>query len=408
MKRWVFLFALSLLFSSPQSAYPAEAFDDEESPFDYRTLLRISIWESVNPDLPVKIYQNRESRGSYVVGRFIGEYVSDSVMADINIVGVMSSFSASTLIVNSEFIDVERSSALTIEGRTDSAASSQMEVDHISGTLYFGPTDITIGRQPINMATCYYFTPNDFFAPFGAQTFYRAYKPGVDAARLEISLGDLSQLTLVAVLGYTPTIGESVTGWSEEPDSDRTSYLARYSVVLVNFDISVLGGRLASDSVLGGALQGELPWGLGLRAEGHYRWPGELASAADEERAEVTLQIGKRFESSLDIKVEYFYHGAGADRAADYYPGASGIYFANEYLAIGASYQVSPLLIGQGLVLLNLVDNSQSYSIYAVLSVADESDLSFSLSVPVGETEPELSEFGAYPASFSVEISSYF
>jgi hypothetical protein len=114
------------------------------------------------------------------------------------------------------------------------------------------------------------------------------------------------------------------------------------------------------------------------------------------------------FPSSLDLRAEYFYHGAGADDAADYYPGVSGNYFANEYLAIGASYQLTPLLTGQGLVLINLVDNSQSYSLYGVLSVADESDLSFSLSVPVGETETQLSEFGTYPVSVSVEISSYF
>jgi hypothetical protein len=52
------------------------------------------------------------------------------------------------------------------------------------------------------LASTYYFSPNDFFAPFTADTFYREYKAGVDAVRLDINLGTLSQLTLIGALTY--------------------------------------------------------------------------------------------------------------------------------------------------------------------------------------------------------------
>lgn len=61
---------------------------------------------------------------------------------------------------------------------------------------------LKLGRQAINLASTYYFSPNDFFAPFTADTFYREYKAGVDAVRLDINLGTLSQLTLIGALTY--------------------------------------------------------------------------------------------------------------------------------------------------------------------------------------------------------------
>jgi hypothetical protein len=52
----------------------------------------------------------------------------------------------------------------------------------------------------------YYFTPNDFFASYAAQTFYRSYKPGVDAARLDWQWSELSQISLMTVVVTSATL----------------------------------------------------------------------------------------------------------------------------------------------------------------------------------------------------------
>ena len=403
-------FFFAALFITVAIAPPCFAQDEDESIFDYRTLFRLSVWGNQNPDLPYKAYENSFDNGAYAVARFIGEMNwSESFSAELNIYGVHSGFSSS-LGVSAGARDVERSSLLMLEGRESETTSSQAAVDRLSATLDFGSADITVGRQPINFATCYYFTPNDFFAPFGAATFYRVYKPGVDAVRLEVGVGDLSQFSAVAVMGYEPS-SENITGWSDTPDGDRSSYVARYSFVVSDIDIALLGGSLARDQVVGLGVQGDLPfWELGFRVEGNYRLYHEdnRATDGDESTTEVVLQLEKRFESSLNLTMEYFHHGAGANEVAKYRPGQTGMYLADKYFAFGGSYELTPLFSTQALVLANLVDDSKTFSIYGVYSLSDEAEGSLSFSYPIGDTDPNLSEYGLYPISAGVEIRIYF
>ena len=103
--------------------------------------------------------------------------------------------------------DVERSSAL--EWSLSESNYIHTAIDRLNIHWIKDRVDIIAGRQPINLATTFYFTPNDFFAPFAAQTFYRVYKPGVDALRTEVRLGELSQLSLICALGYSPEKGSA-------------------------------------------------------------------------------------------------------------------------------------------------------------------------------------------------------
>lgn len=406
-------FTLALFFLGViiTTAPPGFAQDAEESIFDYRTLFRLSVWGNQNPDLPYKVYENAYDRGAYTLIRLVGEMnYSESFTAEVNVYGVHSGFSSYFATAGTGAKDVERSSVFTMKGRQDEKTSSQIAVDRLSASLYFGVADITIGRQPINFATCYYFTPNDFFAPFGATTFYRVYKPGVDAIRLEASVGDLSQFSAVAVLGYEPS-AEHITGWSDTPTGDRSSYIARYSFVTSEIDIALMAGSLAGDQMAGLGIQGDLPFGeLGFRVEGHYRSFDEAnrTPGGEEDTVEASFQLEKRFESSLNLQLEYFHHGAGGDSVLKYRPGQSGMYLADKYLAFGGSYELTPLFTIQAVGLANLVDDSKTISLYGAYSLSDEAEGSISLSYPMGDTDPDLTEFGLYPISAGVEVRIYF
>ena len=307
-------------------------------------------------------------------------------------------------------LDVERCGAL--EWSFSDERYVHLAVDHLNIRWSQGPLDLIVGRQPINMATTFYFTPNDFFAPFAAQTFYRVYKPGVDAVRAEVRLGELSQLSLMGVNGYKRGQG-SETGWSDEADGDRASYLGRVSTVYRDFELALLGGVVRDEEIIGGSLQGELFKWLGVRAEGHIENPND---SPKDRISEFSLGIEHRWESSLNIRLEQFYHGRGVGSASDY--GISsfsatgrGSYLGRNYTALGVGYEFSPLLNGELLVITNLNDYSYLISSNATYSLSDEAEIAVNLGAPIGD-KPEgpkvMSEFGLYPYSVNVEVRYYF
>jgi len=269
--------------------------------------------------------------------------------------------------------------------------------------------DIIAGRQPVNLATTFYFTPNDFFAPFAAQAFFRVYKPGVDALRAEIRLENLSQLSLIQVLGYDKQ-ADSDTGWSHRPNAQRNSYLARISTVFHDTEWMLLAGRVRETYIIGGSLQGEWFNWLGVRAEGHYANPKDQSK---KNYTEITLGMEHRWENSLEVRLELFHHGNGASRVSGYgltQATREGIYLARRYVAAGASYEISPLLIGNLVTIMNLVDDSSLISMNAVYSLADETEMAFNLTLPFGE-KPEgmelKSEYGLSPYSINLEWRTY-
>ncbi|GMR20791.1 MAG: hypothetical protein BMS9Abin36_1388 [Gammaproteobacteria bacterium] len=309
---------------------------------------------------------------------------------------------------SSTALDVERSSALEWSFSDDELV--RLAIDHLNLRWSHERWDIIAGRQPINLATTYYFSPNDFFAPFSAQQFFRIYKPGVDAVRAEYRLAELTQLSLISVLGYQ-TDADSDTGWSRSANGERTSYIGRLSTVWRDTEWTVLLGRVKENEVIGASLQGELFDWLGLRSEGHF---GRTMDE-DEDFAALSVGFEHRWENSLHGKLEYFYNSLGAGETTDYLAPGAGLmttsYLARNYVAAGASYQISPLLLGDALWLHNITDSSNLALINAIYSLSDESELALSIAWPLGEAPEQgqlQSEFGTYPRAAFLEWRGFF
>jgi hypothetical protein len=302
-------------------------------------------------------------------------------------------------------VDVDRSDALHWRFAGDDAdlMIDRINIQFSSDFIYF-----KFGRQPINLATTYYFTPNDFFAPFAAQTFYRTYKLGVDAAKLDLQLGELSQLSLMAVVGYQVDL-DSDTGWSDSPDWSETSYLVRASTLLNTFELALLLGTVKDDEVVGVDFQGELFEWLGVRGEGHMRFPDKSGESRD---VKFSLGIEHRFENTLTLRLEQFYQRSGITDPDNYSLGnTNSFYLAQNYTAIGGSYEFTPLLLGDATWLFNNNDSSNLLALYTTYSLSDEAELSMGANLPIGD-QPDNgsleSEFGSYPKSVSVEYRLYF
>jgi hypothetical protein len=305
----------------------------------------------------------------------------------------------------------ERSAALEWTQLDDSDREARMGVDRLSVRLSYERTDLSLGRQPVNLATTIYFTPNDFFAPFAPQAFFRVYKPGVDAVRAEIRLGELSQLSLIDVIGYEPDPSTG-TGWSRTPEIDRSSVLARISFPGLGFEWAALGGRVHDRSLAGLSFQGEWAGWLGIRAEGNYARSG--VDGGDGVAAAVDFE--HRFPNSLMVRLEPFYNSRGYDSISDF-PTLDPVnpslpsFRARYYTTLGLEYEFSPLLNGEMVSIANWVDPSYLFSFNAVYSLADEAELSMVASWPAGsppENGEVRSEFGLLPYWLSAELRIYF
>jgi len=410
------VFSVTLLLST--LSIPALAFyewQSDDGSFDLSALVR-------GFGIVYENYEDKSDAGAAAIARLImharsGQHLGFEVNAYQTYIPASM---ASRLGSLGTPLDVERSSALEWSFSDDDYV--HLAIDRLNISWSYNRLDLIAGRQPINLATTFYFTPNDFFAPFSAQAFYRVYKPGVDAVRAEVRLGNLSQLSLISVLGYDRD-PDSDTGWSRDPDWHRTSYVGRISTIFRDFECALLGGVVREDDVIGGSLQGELFQWLGVRSEGHVADPGD-----SQRYSELSLGIEHRWENSLNLRLEYFYHGKGADSVSDYdiiptdiIPTAAQseiIYLGRYYTALGIGYEFTPLLNAEMLAIANLTDHSYLLSFNAIYSLSDEAELAIDLGVPIGKKPEKMigppeyyeikSEFGLYPYSVRIEVRRYF
>lgn len=307
---------------------------------------------------------------------------------------------------------VERSALFSWEQHASGNSSGTLEIDTLNGRWGNDTIEVIGGRQPVNLATNFYFSPNDFFAPFAAQTFFRVYKPGVDAVRCEMRIDNLSQFSMVGVLGYGRD-ATSGNGWTTDPDWDRTSFVGRFATNYAGFEWALLGGTVREHTVAGVSLQGEFFDWLGFRAEGHYADPENSTAVSG---TEISLGLEHQFANSLSVRMEQYYHGQGyasTDEVRNAYnantlrPGLMG----RKYSAVGFSYEFSPLLFGDFVYLKNWTDHSGLWVANFVYSLADDAEFVSGINLPSGD-EPDgsdiHSEYGSMPTVVSCEVRIYF
>ena len=409
-------FSMAWFFFSLCSTSPADAVHPSEGvkgDFELRGFLRFTGIANRTPGTP-ELYSDQTDGTFGSIGRLlVSAGAGDRFRFDIN---AFQSFLATTgdglTRLGASLRSPERSAALIWAQQEEPDRVVRLGLDWLNAQLSFDRLDITLGRQPVNLATVFYFTPNDFFAPFNPETFFRAYKPGVDSARVEVQLEALSQLSLLGVLGYDEDPSED-NGWSRTPSLGRASGLARVATARFGFEWALLGGTVHEDTIAGGSFQGELFEWLGIRAEGHYASP---RTGGRDPFGKVAVDLEHHFENSLHIRLEQFYNGGGYNSIDDFNKmislgESSSLFMSRHYSALDFTYEVSPLLTADWLTIINWIDESVLITVYSVYSLANEMELSPAFSIPLGkepESEKVKSEFGRLPYSVSVEFRWYF
>lgn len=272
--------------------------------------------------------------------------------------------------------------------------SYQTQADRLNLSFSNESIYLKLGRQPINLATTFYFSPNDFFAPFSVQSFNRDYKQGVDAIYAEVRVGELSQLSALMVNNTNENL--------------PTSSLLRFESAFENISWMILAGEINSQAplspftinpaaekqtVLGGSIQTDIFENIGIRAEGH------ISKQSGQTTQEWVLGLEHYSSSDLTLNLEWFNHGANR-------PTSNLPYAGSQYLALGLSYVFTPLLSGSFSSIFNMDDHSQLHTAYLNYSLSNESTLNAYILQPSKKSTS--TEFDNYAPVVGLESFLYF
>lgn len=288
------------------------------------------------------------------------------------------------------------------------------ERDHLSWqhrfdrlNLNWAPTgklDLTLGRQTVSWATTLFLTPADPFSPFNPADPFRAFRGGVDAARLQFHPGPLSRVEVVV----RPT---------RSVDGREITALGRGLTTWKNWEISGWAGALFDEPAAAGAVSGSLG-PVALRGE------ASLRRIRGETMVRGTLGIDRRLTLSsrdLYLVAEYQHDGLGVAGAGEASSVLESEAFARGELqvlgrdqaAAQAQYQLHPLWSLSLLWLWNLNDRSSLLAPSLSYSASNEVTLTGGLfkgfgDVSPGSEGPPASEYGALGATAYLSLSIYF
>jgi len=207
--------------------------------------------------------------------------------------------------------------------------------DRLNLELEFDPLNVIVGRQALTWGVSYFWPALDLFAPFAPQRLDRDYKPGIDAVRGVLRLGQFSELEVVAAsLGPDP--GED----------SAAGFQLRLNAGPV--DVGFMGGSFHGDDVAGLFVTSDLG-GTGLRGE--VSWTGS-GDAADRERNRASFWRGsvgvdQQLTPYLTLILEGAYNGYGTGS-----PGEYPLYYDSDRISRGEVNGTGRLYGGASLALL--------------------------------------------------------
>lgn len=267
---------------------------------------------------------------------------------------------------------------------------------------------LVVGRQTMTWGVNYFWPVLDLFAPFAPERIDREYKPGIDAIRLTVPVGDFSEVEVV-------TAGQG----KRFPEDFSLASLGRFN--RGSSDIGYMGGRFHTDTVLGGFLTSEAS-GTGLRAEAAFTKSGDERDAEIDRESFLRASggIDRQLTAYLSLTFETHFNGFGATSPEDYRRIAEAdrvrrgevTSLGRYYTGVSLGWQTHPLVRLSGALLTNWGDSS------TLLQTAAEWSATENIVLQVGgiygfgaglDEEGELqSEYGFVPPTLWWAFKIYF
>ena len=303
-------------------------------------------------------------------------------------------------------------------------------VDRFNVRISLPWADLTVGRQAVTFGKAYFWNPLDVIYPFQAWEFDREYKEGADAVRLDIPMGRVTGLNLVAAPGREVVLREDFKDRLSRGGLSwyGSALLARFYTTVRNGDVSVQAGKVYGGYHVGGGFSGESA-SINVRFEAAAfladrsrlrPLPHPLENNLLENHVSAVMGLGWRFPSGLDFNMEYFYNGAAR---AKFIEGAllrmvhgSNTHLSTQLLGAAFKYPVTPILDARLTWILSIPDHSFLLQPHLSLSLSNEANLDAGAAFGVGDA-PFLfdskvpffrTEFGTYPDVVYILLRIYF
>jgi hypothetical protein len=213
---------------------------------------------------------------------------------------------------------------------------------------------LVVGRQTMTWGVNYFWPVLDLFAPFAPERIDREYKPGIDAVRLTVPVGDFSEIEVV-------TAGQG----ERFPEDFSLASLGRFN--RGSADIGYMGGRFHTDTVLGGFVTSDA-FGTGLRAEAAFTKSGDPRDAEidREQFLRASGGIDRQITAYLNLTIEVHFNGFGAKTPKGYRRIAEAdrvqrgevTSLGRYYTGVSLGWQAHPLFTFSGAFLTNWEDPS--------------------------------------------------
>ena len=264
--------------------------------------------------------------------------------------------------------------------------------------------EFTGGRQAISWGTTLFLTPADPFVPFSPADPFREFRAGVDAARVRIYPGPLSEIDFV-VRPTDTVVGRELTA------------LGRGLTTWHSWELSGWGGTLYGDATGAFGAAGSLgPWAV--RGEAVVREQEDGAAFRGAVGVDRLIQVNER---DLYVIIEYQHDGLGA-ASVDEYSGVlqSKPFNRGELQVLGrdetvvqASYQLQPLWSLAGVWIWNLNDGSTLFSPSVAYSLTDNASITGGVFLGIGDDEVTAirlvpSEYGLAGTTAFVSLGWFF
>lgn len=278
---------------------------------------------------------------------------------------------------------------------------ASQRIDRLAITYTTPDLVVRVGRQALTWGSGLVFRPMDLFDPFGPTATDTEYKPGVDMLYLQRLFADGSDLQFIVAPRPARAGGPVTADASSAALHFDTTVLGHHTTLMLARDHGDWVAALGVNGSLGGAT-----WNLEavptMLKAGGVRVSG-IANISDA----MTL-----FGRNATVFAEYFHNGFGVagqpfdlaslppellDRLA------RGQVFdtRRDYLAGGATLEVTPLLNLSPTLIVDLNDGSMLALAAATYSLSDDVTLVAGVQAPIGRPH---SEFGGLPLSASSPI----
>jgi hypothetical protein len=208
--------------------------------------------------------------------------------------------------------------------------------------------DLHAGRQPVAFGSARSVNPTDVLAPYTFNTIAKEERIGVDALRLKVPLGKMSELDAGTIFG-------------NDARADESAAYLRLKGYALGTDISIMAMRFREHSLYGFDLAGSIG-GAGVWLEAAHIF----TNTPGEEYFSLTAGMEYLFTDEFYAYLEFHRNGAGARGMVEYplnffktaYTDGGVYLMARDYLIPGISYQASPLVRLSLSVMYNLDDSS--------------------------------------------------